>query len=81
MNLKFREHDQSGKKSREERRMAFKADYDHNCNSFPHEEIEFLVRKTSWTCCSMTLPSSFYLCPICGLEQGMDDDDALLYFD
>jgi len=61
--------------------MANKIGYDHNCNSFPHEEMEFLARKTSWTCCNMTLPSSFYLCPICGLEQDMDDDDALLYFD
>ncbi|NVN90113.1 MAG: hypothetical protein HXX11_05860 [Desulfuromonadales bacterium] len=81
MKQKIKVHEQPKKWAREERRMAYSIGYDHMSSSYPHEEMDFLPRITTWTCCNMVLPTSFYLCPICGLEQGMDDEDALMYFD
>lgn len=81
MKLKIAAHEQPRKWARQERRMAYSMGYDHMNGCTHHEELEYLPLSTSWTCCGMVLPTSFYLCPLCGQEQGMVDEDALLYFD
>lgn len=27
----------------------------------------------SWVCCDLELPDSFFICPVCGMEQGREN--------
>jgi len=59
--------------------MAYRAGHDLVRSAYHCEDIEVLSYPTSWRCCNMVLPTSFFLCPICGREQDMEDEDAILY--
>lgn len=79
MKQKFDVHEHPEKRVRKERRMAYRAGHDLVRSSYHYEDIERLSHPTSWLCCNMVLPTSFFLCPICGREQDMEDEDTILY--
>ena len=57
--------------------MPKKIGHNYERDPYPWDGAEKLAGSAKWTCCDMELPSTFYLCPICGKERELGADDAL----
>ena len=51
--------------------MAKKIGHNHSQDPYPWDEAKNSASSTSWTCCDMKLPATFYLCPICDNKRDM----------
>ena len=55
--------------------MSKKIGHNYERDPYPWDGAEKLASSEEWTCCDMKLPSTFYICPICGKERDLDTVD------
>ena len=57
--------------------MSKKIGHDYNRDPYPWDSAEKGAGSANWTCCDMTLPATFYICPMCEKERDLTTGSLL----
>jgi hypothetical protein len=57
--------------------MSKKIGHDYNRDPYPWDGAEKLDGSADWTCCNLRLPSTYFICPLCGNDRKLDDVNLL----
>jgi len=49
--------------------MSKKIGHNYERDPYPWDGAEKLANSAEWTCCNMTLPATYFVCPICEKER------------
>lgn len=55
--------------------MAKKLGHNYERDPYPWDTAKNNKQATEWSCCDMTLPATFYICPICEKERELPDPE------
>lgn len=50
--------------------MTKKIGHNYERDPYPWDGAETLSHSASWTCCGMSLPATYYTCPVCDRARG-----------
>jgi hypothetical protein len=51
--------------------MSKKIGHNYERDPYPWDDAEKLANPAEWTCCNMTLPATYLICPICEKDRNM----------
>ena len=57
--------------------MSKKIGHNYERDPYPWDAAKNRTGSAEWTCCGMSLPATFYICPICEKERPLDTDNEL----
>jgi hypothetical protein len=57
--------------------MSKKIGHNYTRDPYPWDGAEKLASSAEWTCCTMPLPSTYFICPICEKDRKLDAENLL----